>query len=373
MEEFTFESGPARVVFGRGTVRTAPGEELARLGAGRVIVVADAGHRPLAELAMGPFTEAVVAWFDEVEPHVPAPAAARAVDYARFHRADGVLAVGGGSAIGTAKIVARDLRLPIVAVPTTYSGSEATPLWVLTHEGRKETGIDHAVRPRAVVLDPDVTDRMPRELAITSGLVAIAHVVEAYWSPGANPISAALADEAMRALAAGMRGIGPRGLAVAQQPEQVFTDPVGAWAGTPTTAGEDLLYGAHLAGMTFAATSTGLHHTICHVLGGVFQLPSAALHAVVLPHVLALNAPAVPRTADRIARALQADEAVSGLRGLAASVAAPRTLAQIGLPLRRLDEAVDRVTAELPVANPRPVGKPEVRSVLTAAYGEDAA
>ncbi|MFC7404345.1 maleylacetate reductase [Georgenia alba] len=373
MEEFTFEQAPARVVFGRGTVRTALAGEIARLRAGRIMVVADADHRALAEAAVQPFVDAVVAWFGEIDEHVPAPVAERVVRHARLNRADTVLAIGGGSTIGTAKIVARDLHLPVVAVPTTYSGSEATPLWSVTHGGRKETGVDPAVRPRAVILDPDLTDRLPRELAVTSGLNAVAHVVEAYWSPGANPIGAALADEAMRSIAAGLRSIGPRGLAAAQTPEHAFTDPVTTWAGTAYTAGEQLLYGAHLAGMTFAATSTGLHHTICHVLGGAFHLPSAALHAVVLPHVLALNAPAVPATADRIARALGAPEAVSGLRGLAASVAAPRTLTQIGLPLRSLEEAVDRVTMALPVDNPRPVGKPEVRAVLTAAYGEDAA
>ncbi|GAA4427686.1 maleylacetate reductase [Georgenia halophila] len=372
--EFTFESAPARVVFGRGTARTALADEIARIGGSRVMVVADAGHRAFVEAVAGPFDDAVVSWFSEIEEHVPAASAEAAVARARLTRADTVLAVGGGSTIGTAKIIARDLRLPVVAVPTTYSGSEATPSWSVTHGGgRKESGIDPAVRPRAAVLDPDLSDQLPRELAITSALNAVAHVVEAYWSPGASPISSALADEAMRSLAEGMRGTGPRGLAMAQAPEQAVADPVGAWAGTPFSAGEQLLYGAHLAGMTFAATSSGLHHTICHVLGGAFHLPSAALHAVVLPHVLALNAPAVPHTAERIARALDAQEAVSGLRGLAASVAAPRTLAQIGMPLRRLEEAVDRVTAALPVENPRPVGKPEVRTVLTAAYGEDVA
>ncbi|MPV36030.1 maleylacetate reductase [Georgenia subflava] len=371
--EFVYETAPTRVVFGRGTVRTALPGEIDRLGASRVMVLTGKVHQSLAHTAVTPFADAVVSFFADAEEHVPAPVADRAVARARDARPDLLLSLGGGSATGTAKIVARDLRVPILAVPTTYAGSEATPVWGLTREGRKETGEDAAVRPRTVVLDPDLTDQLPRTLAVASGINALAHAVEAYWAPGANPISSAMADEAVRALAAGLRGVGPEGLARAQAPENALTDPVGVWAGTPTAAGEQLLYGAYLAGATLAAAGSGLHHKICHVLGGAFNLPHAALHAVVLPHVLALNAPAVPAVAGRIARALDADEAVSGLRGLAASVAAPRTLAQIGLHFRQLDEAVDRVSATLPIDNPRPVGKNEVRAVLTAAYGERAA
>lgn len=368
---FTFETAPARVVFGRGTVRTALPEELARLGAGRVMVVTGPPNQALAHSAVRPFGDAVVSVFTEVEEHVPAPVGARAVALAREVRADTLLSIGGGSTTGTAKIVARDLRLPIVAVPTTYSGSEATPVWGTTRDGRREMGTDPAVRPRTVVLDPDLTDRLPRDLAVASGLNALAHVVEAHWAPGASPISSAMADEAMRALATGLRGIGRGSLAQAQA-EQALTDPVSVWAGTPTAAGEELLYGAYLAGSTLASTGSGLHHKICQVLGGAFNLPHAALHAVVLPHVLAFNAPAVPQAAARIARALEAEEAVSGLRSLAASVGAPRTLAQIGLLFRQLDEAIDRVSAVLPIDNPRHVGKNEVRAILTDAYGEDA-
>ncbi|MCK6211859.1 maleylacetate reductase [Georgenia sp. EYE_87] len=370
--EFTYETSPARVVFGRGTVRTALPDEVARLGADRVMVVTGASHQALAHASVEPFADAVVSFFTEVEEHVPVAIAQRAVARAREARADLLLSIGGGSTTGTAKMVARELRVPILAVPTTYSGSEATPVWGTTREGRKETGTDPAVRPRTVVLDPDLTDRLPRDLAVGSGLNALAHVVEAHWAPRANPISSAMADEAMRSLASGLRGIGPESLARAQAPEKALTDPVSVWAGTPTAAGELLLYGAYLAGATFAATGSGLHHKICHVLGGAFRLPHAALHAVVLPQVLAFNAPAVPRAAARIARALEAEEAVSGLRGLAASIGAPRTLAQIGLLYRQLDEAIDRVSAALPIDNPRPVGKNEIRAILTAAYGEDA-
>ncbi|WP_043503606.1 maleylacetate reductase [Georgenia sp. SUBG003] len=367
--QFTFETAPARVVFGRGTVRTALAAELARLGARRIMVVTAPRNQTLAHSVATPFGDAVVSVFTEVAEHVPAPVGARAVALAREVRADTLLSIGGGSTTGTAKIVARDLHLPILAVPTTYSGSEATPVWGTTRDGRRETGSDPAVRPRTVVLDPDLTDRLPRDLAVASGLSALARAVEAHWAPGASPIGSAMADEAVHALATGLRGIGRDSLAEAQAPEKALTDPVSVWAGTPTAAGEQLLYGAYLAGATFASAGAGLHHKICQTLGGTFNLPHAALHAVVLPHVLAFNAPAVPQAAARIARALEAEEAVSGLRALAASVGAPRTLAQLGLLPRQLDEAVDRVSATLPFENPRHVGKNEVRAIITAAFG----
>ncbi|KAE8763923.1 maleylacetate reductase [Georgenia thermotolerans] len=370
--QFTFETSPARVLFGRGGLRAALPAEVERLGAQRLIVVADPAHEMLAREATAPFAEATIAWFTGVEQHVPVTVAERAVALARQRRADAVLSIGGGSTTGTAKIIARETGLPILAVPTTYAGTEMTPVWGLTRGGRRETGTDPAVLPRTVVLDPDLTDRMPRRLAVASALHAMAHVIEAHWAPGANPVSSALADEAIRALATGLRSLTRESLREAGSPEAALRDPVAAWVGTPIAAGEQLLYGAFLAGGTYAITGTGLHHTICHVLGGTFRLPDAATHAVVLPNVLALNVPAVPVAADRIAHALGADDAVAGIRALLAEVGAPRTLVQLGLRADQLEEAIDRVNAVLPIANPRPVGHAEVRAVLTASFGEAA-
>ncbi|MFH5820998.1 maleylacetate reductase [Georgenia sp. AZ-5] len=366
--QFSFDTSPARVVFGRGTVLTALPPEVERMGFERVLVVAGRPHEPLARKVTIPFAEVAVAWFTGVEPHVPAAVAERAVELARRARADGVLSIGGGATTGTAKIVARETHLPIVSVPTTYAGSEMTPVWGMTTAGRKETGTDPAVQPRTVILDPDLTDELPRALAVASGLGAMAHAAEAHWAPGANPMTAALADEAVQALATGLRGIGRVPLALANSPEAALNDPVGTWAGTSANAGEQLLYGAFLAGAIVAATGSGLHHRICAVLGGAFKLPDAAAHAVVLPHVLAFNSPAVPAAAGRIARALGAEDAVAGLRGLYAEVGAPRTLEQIGLRRDQLPEAIDRVNAALPIPNPRLVGTGDVRALLTAAY-----
>ena len=370
--QFSFDTSPARVVFGRGTVQTALEAEVERMGLQRMLVVASRSHVVLAQRVTIPFAEAAVAWFTGVEQHVPAATAERAVALARRSRADGVLSIGGGSTTGTAKIVAKETHLPILSVPTSYAGSEMTPVWGMTTAGRTETGTDPAVLPRTVILDPDLTDELPRTLAVASALGAMAHAVEAHWAPRANPMSSALADEAVTALAAGLWALGHTGLAQSNSPEAALTNPVGTWAGTSAVAGEQLLYGAFLAGAVVSTTGTGLHHRICLILCGAFALPHAATHAVVLPHVLALNSPALPAAAGRIARALDAGDAVAGLRRLYAAVGAPRTLAEIGMRRDQLPEAIDRVTAALPIANPRPVGTEQVRAVLTAAFEGDA-
>lgn len=357
---FSFDTTPARVRFGRGTSLTDLGPEVERLGLHRVMVVAGTPHEAVARRITAPFADAAVAWFADVVAHVPPASADRAVALAHAFHADGVLGVGGSSTTGTAALVARRAGLPVVAVPTTYAGSEMAPVW-------GGAAADDGGRHRTVILDPDLTDGLPRELAVASGLGAVANAVGAYWAPEAGPMIAALADEALAALTEGLRGIGPASLAEANAPETALVDPVAAWAGTPTTAGEQLLYGAFLAGSVHATTGPGLHHRLCQVLGRTFGLPAAALHAVVLPYVVAFNAPAAPAAARRLARALGTDDAAVALRRLYDDVGAPTSLAQLGLRRKQLPEAVARATEVLPVANPRPVRADDVDALLTAA------
>jgi maleylacetate reductase len=201
--------------------------------------------------------------------------------------ADAVLCIGGGSTVGAAKAVALTARIPVLAVPTTYSGSEVTAVWGMTENGRKTTGTDPAVLPRVVVYDPELTAGLPRELAVASGLNAMAHGVEALWAPRRNPVSSVIAEEGVGALATGLRDADPA----------------------------ELLRGAWLAAAAFAVAGSGLHHKLCHVLGGTFGLPHARTHAVVLPHVLAFNAPGAPEAAARVARALGVEDPVRGTAG----------------------------------------------------------
>lgn len=192
-----------------------------------------------------------------------------------------VVAIGGGSATGLAKIIARDTGLPVVAVPTTFSGSEATDIWGMTEDERKTTGTDPRVLPRVVVYDATLTQGLPTDLAVHSGLNALAHAVDSLWAPRADPINRAMAGEGMRALVPGLRGL------------RADTEVV--------RAHEQVLYGTYLSGVALASAGAGMHHKICHVLGGTFNLPHAPTHAVVLPYVAAYNAEADPDSAARIA------------------------------------------------------------------------
>jgi maleylacetate reductase len=337
---FTFDQLPQRVVFGVDAARTATAPEIERLGARRVLAIASTRDAERVATLLDPLGGRVVGTFTEVREHVPLPTAEAARDAAAAAGADLLLAIGGGSTIGAAKAVAMTARLPIVAVPTTYAGSEITPIWGLTENGRKTTGVDPAVLPRVVIYDPTLTATLPPDLAAASGFNALAHAVEAMWAPRRNPVSTAVAGEAVERLA---RGLG---------------------TGDPA----ELLCGAWLGSSAFAVAGSGLHHKLCHVLGGTFGLPHAGTHAVVLPHVLAFNAPGAPDVARRVARALGVDDAVTGLRALADAHGIPRGLRALGLPEDALAEAAALTEPAVPADNPVPVADGAMLRLVRAAW-----
>jgi maleylacetate reductase len=344
---FEHQSYAQRVVFDDGAARTRLAAEVERLGARRVLLVAAASAREVTrELTAGlPLAGEV----GEVRMHVPVEVAEAARRTAGETGADLLLAVGGGSAIGTAKAVALTSGLPIVAVPTTYAGSEVTPVWGLTENGRKTTGVDERVLPRTVLYDPALTRGLPLGLSVASGLNALAHCVDSLWAPRVNPVDTALALEGARALTDGLR------LLVAADPE--------------TGDGRaETLYGAYLGALAFAGAGSGLHHKICHVLGGTYDLPHAPTHAVILPHVLAFNAPAAPAAAHRLGRALDATDASAALDRLYDAVGAPRSLRALGLAEDRLAEAADLIVEPAPPSNPRPFTRADADQLLRAAY-----
>jgi len=288
----------------------------------------------------------------EVVMHVPVEVADRARALAAEHDVDTLVSVGGGSATGLAKAVALTTGLPIVAVPTTYAGSEATDVWGLTKDGRKTTGVDRRVLPRAVVYDASLTLGLPVPTSVASGLNALAHCVDSMWGPRADPINRTLALEGIRVLATGL----PR---VVEEPMEL--------AGR-----EQTLYGAYVAAVAFASAGSGLHHKICHVLGGMFDLPHAETHAVVLPYVLAFNAPAVPDLDRRMAEALGADTALAGLLTLKHELGAPRSLRELGLGAEDLSRAVPAILDASPSNNPTPVTAENIESLLHHAWqGEE--
>jgi maleylacetate reductase len=348
MQDFHYTAPACDVVFGAGAARTQLLDAVDRVGGRRVLLVATPRETQLARELAAPLGARVVAAFDAVRQHVPAAIAEQARALASTSRADVVLSIGGGSTTGTAKAIALTSGLPIVAVPTTYAGSEVTPVWGITEDGRKTTGRADQVLPRVVVYDPQLTLTLPAGLSAASGLNALAHSVEALWAPGANPITALMAQESIGALGDGLPG--------------VVADP----GDLPARA--QALYGAWLAGTTLAVAGSGLHHKICHVLGGAYDLPHAQTHAVVLPHVLAFNAPAAPEAVARLARALDAPDALAALDSLYSAIEAPRSLRALGLPEDRLPEAAALIVEAAPPSNPRPVTLADALAILKAAF-----
>jgi maleylacetate reductase len=343
MRAFTYDAAPGRVVFGPGSLGRLP-DELDALGARRVLLVASDRHgRPVRDL----LGDRVAAQFRDVVQHVPVPAATAARALAADVGADAVLAVGGGSAIGFGKAVAlvRDVRT--LAIPTTYAGSEMTPIWGLTEGGRKRTGSDPRVKPEVVVYDPELTLGLPPRVAGPSGMNAVAHCIEGLYGPRANPVASLMALEGLRAL--------HRSLPV------VCASPGDLGART------EVLYGAYLAGAVLGSAGTALHHKTCHVLGGTFGLDHGDTNAVVLGHALAYNAPAIPAAVADIEAALGTGDAPGALFDLAAAVGAPTSLAAIGMPQHDLDEATRLVVAEA-AANVRPPEPEGIRRMLDDAF-----
>jgi alcohol dehydrogenase class IV len=346
MEPFVYDALPGRVVFGVGAFARIP-EELDRLGLRRLILIADSSGRTWAERLAGQLGGRVVGTIGEVRPHVPIEAAEAARELARAQRADGVVTLGGGSATGLGKAVALDRPLPILAVPTTYAGSEVTPIWGVTRGARKETGRDSVVQPKTVVYDPVLTLTLPPAIAGPSGMNALAHCAEALYAENASPITSLMAEEGLRVLIRGLP-------VVVARPDDI-------------DARSDVLAGAYLAGASFAAAGSGIHHKICHVLGGAYDLPHAEMHTVILPHALAYVAPFVPGAMGRMAAAFHEPDVPGAVYDLARSIGAPLDLASIGMPGDRLDEAAGLIV-EATRTYRRPMTHEEVRRLLNDAF-----
>ncbi len=265
--------------------------------------------------------------------------------------ADGIVAVGGGSTIGLAKAIAVDSGVPVVAVPSTYSGSEMTPIYGITGT-HKRTARDLRALPRVVVYDPVLTVGLPPDVTAASGFNALAHGVEGLYAPGADPVSALYGEEAIRNLARAL-------------PDAVATPD-------DLDARGRALYGAYLAGRVLAIAGTALHHKLCHVLGGSFGLDHGQVNAVMLPYVVGFNTPVIPAVMARVAVALggPSDPASAArlLFDLRERVGAPASLAAIGMPADGLDEAAERAVAAVGSGNPQPVDADSLRQLLQAAY-----
>src|SRR5690242_11193827 len=347
---FIYEAAPSRVVFGVGSLEKAP-EEIERLGARRVLILTTPGRKKFGEELATHLGARAAGVFGDAVMHVPAETAEAGRAEASRLRADCYIAIGGGSATGLAKAIAVVSGNPILAIPTTYSGSEMTPTWGLTEHGIKKTMRDAQARPKTVIYDPALTSSMPAALSATSGMNAIAHCVEALYSQEASPIVSLIAEEGIRALARSLP-------AVVKEPSNVEARSLA-------------FYGAWLGGTSLGAVSMALHHKLCHVLGGAFNLPHAETHTVLLPHATAYNTAAAPDAMERIAHALGAKggahSAAQGLYDLEAAMGAPLSLESIGMKREGLEHAAE-LPVQKPFYNPRKLSKDEIRTLLEDAF-----
>lgn len=346
MKPFVYSALPARVVFGQGSLE-ALGQEVEALGASRALVLCTPQQVEQAERVARILGDKCAGIHDGAEMHVPIERAREAREKAAELRADCAVAIGGGSTIGLGKAIALESSIPIIAVPTTYAGSEMTPIYGVTENGHKKTGRDVNVLPKTVVYDPDLTLSLPVGMSVVSGINAIAHAAEGLYAKDANPVMSLMAEEGIRAIAEGLRRL-------VDNPQDV-------------AARSDCLYGAWLCGTVLGHLGMSLHHKLCHTLGGSFNLPHAETHTVVLPHALAYNSAEVPDAMQRIARALKCTDAPRGVFELAKQLGAPTALKDIGMKKEVLDRACD-IALSNPYWNPRTLDRQPLRQLLQHAW-----
>ena len=345
-ENFATTLPPVRVRFGAG-VRHKVGEEMEALGLSRALILttpqqADTGAE-FAELlgakAVGVYSGAAM--------HTPVAVSEEATAKALELRADCVVAVGGGSTTGLGKAIALRTDLPQIVVPTTYAGSEATPILGQTEGGRKTTLTSAKVQPEVILYDAELVRTLPVGMTVTSALNAMAHAAEGLYAQNRSPISTLMALEGLRAF----RDALPR---VMENPDDLH-------------ARGETLYGAWLCGTVLGTASMALHHKLCHTLGGSFDLPHAETHSVILPHAIAYNETAAARELAPVAEIFGGKTAGQALRAFAVRMKAPLALRDLGLKEADLDRATE-IATQNPYWNPRPIEAGAIRRLLQAAW-----
>ncbi|GGB81346.1 maleylacetate reductase [Henriciella pelagia] len=349
MRPFTYTGLPARVIFGSGTVSVLA-EEIKALKASRALVLTTPPQAPqgeqiteeLGSLAAGMFTRAAM--------HTPVAVTEEAMKAYDKAGADCVVSIGGGSTIGLGKAIALRNGTPQIVLPTTYAGSEMTSIIGQTEQGEKTTQKTLKVLPETVIYDVNFTLSLPVGMSVTSGMNAIAHAVEALYAEQANPVLSLMAEEGISALFGAL----PRIVASPQDPD----------------ARSDALYGAWLCAVCLGSGGVALHHKLCHVLGGSFDLPHAETHTIVLPHALAYNAPAIPDAMTALKRATGSDDPAGKFFDIARQGGAPAGLRDLGMPESEIDRAVE-IAFRNPYFNPRPLEEAGIRRIIRAAWAGD--
>lgn len=346
---FQYEALPARVVFGAGTLTQLP-EEAARLKLRRVLILSTAGQRAHAERVAALLRPRAADVFAGAVMHTPVQVTEAAILLASRLEIDGLIAIGGGSAIGLSKAVALRTDLPQIVIPTTYAGSEATPILGETLEGVKHTQRSLQVLPETVLYDAELTVGLPVQVSMASGLNAMAHAAEALYSADRNPLTSCMAEAALGAFVDAL----PR---IQSRPGDL-------------EARSAALCGAWLSGCCLGAVGMALHHKLCHTLGGAFGLPHAETHAILLPHALAYNLPFAPEAHRILARTLHGENPATALEQFTRRLSLPRALSELGMPEGAIDHAAD-LAVRNPYPNPRPLEREALRGLLARAWAGD--
>jgi maleylacetate reductase len=334
-KSFIFSGLPTRVLFGVDHLAVVKAEA-ERLGMKQPMVVTGQNQSDLG-LAISVALQA--SHWNGARMHTPVAITESALSFYNDRNSDGIISLGGGSAIGLGKAIALRMDCPQIAIPTSFAGSEMTNILGETTAAGKTAKRDAKIQPETVIYDPHLVETLPDSFAATSGMNAIAHAVEGLYAVDGNPIVSLMAEEGIRALAAAL----------------------------PKRDYQQALYGAWLCGTVLGSVSMALHHKLCHVLGGTFNLPHAETHTVVLPHATVYNSPAAPEAMQRIARALGSPSAAQGLFDLAKSLDAPTNLKELGMQESDLDKAAD-IAAANPYPNPQALTRGGIRTLLDDAY-----
>ncbi|KAK0914257.1 hypothetical protein LTR91_014749 [Friedmanniomyces endolithicus] len=356
MQPFEYTANPGRAVFGSGSIKKLP-EEIKRLDKFKPLLLSTPQQEEQVRALEPILKDASITpagLFSEATMHTPTHITDKALKYTKECGADCVVSFGGGSTIGLGKAISIRTGLEHVCIPTTYAGSEMTPILGETAEGKKTTRSDPKILPGTVIYDVDFTMTLPEALSATSGVNAIAHAVEALYARANNPIMTLFALEGTKALAEALP-------IIVNHPHD-------------TDARSKAQYGAWLCAMCLGSVGMALHHKLCHTLGGSFNLPHAETHTIVLPHAIAYNAPKIPEVMKQLAGVLPGSDgdAIRGLNVLLAKLKVKRGLKEFGMKEEDVDKAAE-IAVSNPYWNPREIEKGPLRETIRRCWaGEDA-
>ena len=345
-DSFELSVNPARIIFAEGAINQTS-EMIDKLGCARALVLSTPEQADQARQLAENLGLKAVGVYSNATMHTPVEVTQDALSVFKESHADCTIAIGGGSTVGLGKAISHRIAQPQIVIPTTYAGSEVTPILGQTENNQKTTLRSVALQPDIVIYDPELTYGLPQAMTMTSGLNAIAHAVEALYAKDRNPVSSLMAVEGVRALVEGLPEI--------------------QCNATSVEGRRKALYGAWLCGSVLGSVGMALHHKLCHTLGGMFDLPHAQTHAVVLPHALAFNEAAVPGLLSPIAEKLGSDTAGSGLFAFSQSIGEPLTLEELGMPRDGIEDAA-RNAVKNAYWNPREFNQQQIQQLIENAF-----